>query len=175
MKQQLMIWALLSVLCIALAGCGSTPLREKPLYPIKRAPGNFTVVFIRYLDDPSRNRSAVSLANDLAKNYYEQGYEVYVVKTKNAALVCLGSFNEREGNEARRTLELAGRLAPATKVQQQIQTPGGDRILKRTLAFKPHVASIDYLKKLEASKPGEAIIKVVKEEMPESREVPQSK
>ena len=169
MKQLLMMCALLFVLCIGSGGCQSTPSAEKPLYPIRRARGKYTVLFMRYYDDPGRNMSAVALANQVAQNFRDGGNEVYVVKTKNGAFVCLGSFNEPEGNEAKRTLELASRLVPASKVKQRsrILTPGGERAVERTRTFEPKVLEIEYLKKLEASKPGEAVIKIIKEERPE--------
>jgi hypothetical protein len=142
---------------------------DKPLFPIRRAPGNYTVVFMRYIDDPGNDLYAVRLANELASRYHNEGHEVYVVKARSAAYICLGSFNEPEGNEAKRALEVAGRLIPESKIepQERVVTSTGPRVSRRTLVLEPKVVAIDYLKGLEELKPGEAVITVIKEEKPE--------
>jgi hypothetical protein len=158
----------LFLIVLSVAGCEGGPAAEKSLYPIRGAPARYTVVFLRYYDDPEGGRTALSLANDATENFRAMGHEVYVVHVRNIALLCLGSFNEPEGTEAKRTLEVATRLLRSFGVPQDrsVVSRAGSRTVMRKSAFEPHIVSIEYLKTLEKIKPGEAVLTIQEEGQP---------
>ena len=143
---------------IGLIGCGGVPYTKDPLYPISAAPGKYTVAFLRYYKVPGKNLPAVAYANDVAKNYRKAGEGVYVVKAGTIAYVCLGSFNEPDGAEAKRTLERAKRYVGSPN----ISTSATKQAKGTAMIFEPEIVEIDFLKKLEA---GASII-IIKDKSP---------
>ena len=157
---------ILALLLILVAGCEGSSYFAKvqyttePLYPIQNATGKYTVVFLQYFRVRGHDLPAVAYANHEAKKFRDAGADVYVAKGQKSAFLCLGSFNEPDGVEAKRNLAQAQRLVPGVDVisSDSKRVPAGQRVHRVTKGLKPHTVSIENLIELETGKPDIRVI-----------------